>query len=145
MYVLVCLPLTVSFAIAIASATSMSAVAAPAAKNETTVMETVVVTGSVIGNSDIEDVKEYPGARTVITRDQIEKTAAGSIDNALQRVPGIKVQDESGTGVLPNISVRGLKASRSGHAQFLMDGVPLTARAIRSYWSVYLSCNAVDA
>ncbi|HHF3093610.1 TPA: TonB-dependent siderophore vibrioferrin receptor PvuA [Vibrio diabolicus] len=113
-------------AIAIASATSMSAVAAPAAKNETTVMETVVVTGSVIGNSDIEDVKEYPGARTVITRDQIEKTAAGSIDNALQRVPGIKVQDESGTGVLPNISVRGLKASRSGHAQFLMDGVPLT-------------------
>ncbi|EVU12868.1 tonB-dependent Receptor Plug domain protein, partial [Vibrio parahaemolyticus V-223/04] len=87
-------------AIAIASATSMSAVAAPAAKNETTVMETVVVTGSVIGNSDIEDVKEYPGARTVITRDQIEKTAAGSIDNALQRVPGIKVQDESGTGVL---------------------------------------------
>ncbi|MCV5899966.1 TonB-dependent receptor plug domain-containing protein, partial [Escherichia coli] len=75
---------------------------------------------------DIEDVKEYPGARTVITRDQIEKTAAGSIDNALQRVPGIKVQDESGTGVLPNISVRGLKASRSGHAQFLMDGVPLT-------------------
>ncbi|NMS57972.1 TonB-dependent receptor plug domain-containing protein, partial [Vibrio parahaemolyticus] len=78
------------------------------------------------GNSEIEDVKEYPGARTVITRDQIEKTAAGSIDNALQRVPGIKVQDESGTGVLPNISVRGLKASRSGHAQFLMDGVPLT-------------------
>ncbi len=113
-------------AIAIASATSMSAVAAPAKKEQTTAMETVVVTGSVIGNSEIEDVKEYPGARTVITRDQIEKTAAGSIDNALQRVPGIKVQDESGTGVLPNISVRGLKASRSGHAQFLMDGVPLT-------------------
>ena len=33
------------------------------------------------------------------------------------------MQDETGTGVLPNISVRGLKASRSGHAQFLMDGV----------------------
>ncbi|MFB1096145.1 TonB-dependent receptor family protein [Vibrio diabolicus] len=113
-------------AIAIASATSMSALAASAKKEQTTAMETVVVTGSVIGNSEIEDVKEYPGARTVITRDQIEKTAAGSIDNALQRVPGIKVQDESGTGVLPNISVRGLKASRSGHAQFLMDGVPLT-------------------
>lgn len=46
-------------AIAIASATSMSAVAAPAKKEQTTAMETVVVTGSVIGNSEIEDVKEY--------------------------------------------------------------------------------------
>ncbi|MGR4990017.1 TonB-dependent receptor family protein [Vibrio rotiferianus] len=111
-------------ATAIASITSMSALAA--SETQTTIMETVVVTGSVIGNSDLEDVKAYPGARTVVTSEQIEKTAAHSIDAALQSVPGIKVQDETGTGVLPNISVRGLKASRSGHAQFLMDGVPLT-------------------
>ena len=111
-------------ATAIASITSMSAFAA--SEPQTKIMETVVVTGSVIGNSDLEDVKAYPGARTVVTSEQIEKTAAHSIDAALQSVPGIKVQDETGTGVLPNISVRGLKASRSGHAQFLMDGVPLT-------------------
>ncbi|WP_182026038.1 TonB-dependent receptor family protein [Vibrio rotiferianus] len=111
-------------ATAIASITSMSAFAA--SEPQTKIMETVVVTGSVIGNSELEDVKEYPGARTVLTSKQIEKTAAHSIDTALQSVPGIKVQDETGTGVLPNISVRGLKASRSGHAQFLMDGVPLT-------------------
>ncbi|MDK9775660.1 MULTISPECIES: TonB-dependent siderophore receptor [unclassified Vibrio] len=111
-------------ATAIASITSMSAFAA--SEPQTKIMETVVVTGSVIGNSELEDVKEYPGARTVLTSKQLEKTAAHSIDAALQSVPGIKVQDETGTGVLPNISVRGLKASRSGHAQFLMDGVPLT-------------------
>ncbi|WP_447401063.1 TonB-dependent receptor family protein [Vibrio harveyi] len=111
-------------ATAIASVTSMNAFAA--SEPQTTTMETVVVTASVIGNSAMEDVKEYPGARTVLTSEQIEKTAAHSIDSALQSVPGIKVQDETGTGVLPNISVRGLKASRSGHAQFLMDGVPLT-------------------
>ncbi|OHY95935.1 ligand-gated channel [Vibrio rotiferianus] len=111
-------------ATAIASITSMSAFAA--SEPQTKIMETVVVTGSVIGNSELEDVKEYPGARTVLTSKQIEKTAAHSIDAALQSVPGIKVQDETGTGVLPNISVRGLKASRSGHAQFLMDGVPMT-------------------
>ena len=111
-------------ATAIASVTSMSAFAA--SDPQTTTMETVVVTGSLIGNSELEDVKEYPGSRTVLTNDQIKKTAALSIDSAFQSVPGIKVQDETGTGVLPNISVRGLKASRSGHAQFLMDGVPLT-------------------
>ncbi|EDK28695.1 ferric vibrioferrin receptor [Vibrionales bacterium SWAT-3] len=113
-----------ALAIAITSVTSMSVLAASEAQKTT--METVVVTGSLIGNSELEDVKEYPGARTVLTNEQIKKTGALSIDSAFQSVPGIKVQDETGTGVLPNISVRGLKASRSGHAQFLMDGVPLT-------------------
>ncbi len=113
-----------ALAMAIASVTSMGAFAA--SDPQTTTMETVVVTGSLIGNSELEDVKEYPGARTVLTNEQIKKTGALSIDSAFQSVPGIKVQDETGTGVLPNISVRGLKASRSGHAQFLMDGVPLT-------------------
>lgn len=102
-------------AFAITSAISMNAIAASA---EVDTLDTVVVTASVIGDSQVEDVKEYPGARTVITREQMEKTAVNSIDSALQSVPGVKVQDESGTGVLPNISVRGLKASRSGHAHF---------------------------
>ncbi|MEZ9060196.1 TonB-dependent receptor family protein [Vibrio pelagius] len=111
-------------AVAVACITATNAFATT--EDQTTTMETVVVMGSIIGNSDLEDVKEYPGARTVLTQQQIKKTGALSIDSAFQSVPGIKVQDETGTGVLPNISVRGLKASRSGHAQFLMDGVPLT-------------------
>lgn len=89
-------------------------------------LETVVVAGSVIGDSRLQDLKDYPGARSIITAEQLEKTASNSIDGALQSVAGVKVQDETGTGVLPNISVRGLKASRSGHAQFLVDDVPLT-------------------
>ncbi|WP_443147338.1 TonB-dependent receptor family protein [Photobacterium sp. MCCC 1A19761] len=88
--------------------------------------EVMVITGSVIGTSSLEEVRDYPGNRTVLTQDEIKKSGTLSIDGALQRVPGIKIQDETGTGVLPNISVRGLKASRSGHAQFLMDGVPMT-------------------
>ncbi len=59
-------------ATAIASVTSINAFAA--SEPQTTTMETVVVTASVIGNSAIEDVKEYPGARTVLTSEQIEKT-----------------------------------------------------------------------
>nr|WP_243977281.1 TonB-dependent siderophore receptor [Vibrio natriegens] len=119
-------PLAIAIVSSLASTTMVSQASASPSEVNTTAMETVVVTGSVIGNSEIEDVKEYPGARTIITSDQIKKTAASSIDGALQSVPGIKVQDETGTGVLPNISVRGLNASRSGHAQMLMDGVPLT-------------------
>lgn len=113
-----------ALSMAIASVTSMGVLAA--SEPQTTTMETVIVTGSLIGNSELEDVKEYPGSRTVLTNEQIKKTGTLSVDSALQSVPGIKVQDETGTGVLPNVSVRGLKESRSGQAQFLMDGVPLT-------------------
>lgn len=74
-----------ALAMAIASVTSMSVFAA--SDPQTTTMETVVVTGSLIGNSELEDVKEYPGARTVLTDKQIKKTAALSIDSAFQSVP----------------------------------------------------------
>lgn len=60
-------------AVAVASVTSTNVFAAN--ESETTTMETVVVTGSIIGNSELEDVKEYPGARTVLTHEQIKKLA----------------------------------------------------------------------
>ena len=88
--------------------------------------EVIVVTGSVLGNSDIADLKTYTGNRSIISSEQLERTAVRSIDTALQQVPGIKVKDETGTGILPNISVRGLDSSRSGYAQVLLDGIPMT-------------------
>ncbi|MCL1125424.1 TonB-dependent receptor family protein [Shewanella surugensis] len=88
--------------------------------------EIIVVRGSVLGNSEVADLKNYTGNRSIITHEQMERTAVRSIDTALQQVPGIKVKDETGTGVSPNISIRGLDSSRSGYAQFLLDGIPLT-------------------
>ncbi|BAJ04253.1 TonB-dependent receptor family protein [Shewanella violacea] len=89
-------------------------------------MEVMQVKGSVLGNSEIADLKTYAGNRSIITHDKMERTAVRSIDTALQQIPGIKIKDETGTGVLPNVSVRGLDSSRSGYAQFLMDGIPMT-------------------
>lgn len=104
---------------------STSSVALAATKS-TSELEEVTVVGSVLGNSLPEEVAYYPGNRSLLTVEQMQKNAVLSIDDGLQRVPGIKVQDESGTGVLPNIAVRGLNSSRSGYTQFLVDGVPLT-------------------
>lgn len=89
-------------------------------------MEVMEVKGSVLGNSEVADLKTYAGNRSIITHDKMERTAVRSIDTALQQIPGIKIKDETGTGVLPNVSVRGLDSSRSGYAQFLMDGIPMT-------------------
>lgn len=115
---------TIAMAIA-ASFASSAAIADDKSQTEAK-PEIIVVTGSLLGNSEVADLKTYTGNRSIITSDQIERTAARSIDTALQQVPGIKIKDETGTGVLPNISVRGLDSSRSGYAQVLLDGIPMT-------------------
>jgi len=94
--------------------------------NENKDLESTVITASVLGNSEVEEIKTFEGNRNILTSDILQKTAARSIDTALQQVPGVKVLDETGTGVLPNVSVRGLESSRSGYAQFLLDGIPLS-------------------
>ncbi|MBB1390545.1 MULTISPECIES: TonB-dependent siderophore receptor [Shewanella] len=113
--------------IAVAITASLASSSAFADKSQPkTKPEVIVVTGSLLGNSEVADLKTYTGNRSIITADQISRTAARSIDTALQQVPGIKIKDETGTGILPNISVRGLDSSRSGYAQVLLDGIPMT-------------------
>ncbi|UJF22085.1 TonB-dependent receptor family protein [Shewanella sp. OMA3-2] len=113
--------------IAVAITASLASSSAWADKSNTgSKPEVIVVTGSLLGNSEVADLKTYTGNRSIITSEQLDRTAARSIDTALQQVPGIKIKDETGTGVLPNISVRGLDSSRSGYAQVLLDGIPMT-------------------
>lgn len=91
-----------------------------------TTLDTLVVTGSVIGASRPEEVRTYAGSRKVISREELANGGNRSLDDALQRVPGIKIFDETGTGVLPQIMLRGLYESRSGRVQTLLDGIPLS-------------------
>ncbi len=86
---------------------------------------TIVVTGNILGDSRADQVKTWAGNRTVITNKQLENGANRTLDDALTRVPGVKIQDETGTGILPQIAIRGLNDSRSGRVQILEDGIPL--------------------
>lgn len=116
-------PLALAIALTSLQALPTLAVAQTNAEQD---IEEVVVTGSVLGESTQEELRTYPGNRNIITAEDLKHNAVRSIDDALQRTPGIKIQDETGTGVLPNVATRGLNASRSGYTQFLLDGVPLT-------------------
>jgi len=89
-------------------------------------LDAVVVKGTILGASRSEDVKHYAGSRQVIARDTLDNGANRSLDDALQRVPGVKIFDETGTGALPQIALRGLYESRSGRVQALLDGIPLS-------------------
>ncbi|XEB11761.1 TonB-dependent receptor family protein [Xanthomonas sp. DAR 35659] len=99
-------------------------------------LDTVQVQGSLLGRSTVEDVQHYAGSRQVIDNAQLRNGANRSLDDALQRVPGIKVFDETGTGALPQIMLRGLYESRSGRVQVLEDGIPL---ALAPYGQTSLS------
>ncbi|MBS7661740.1 TonB-dependent siderophore receptor [Pseudomonas lalucatii] len=96
----------------------------------------MVIKGDVLGSASDEEVRTYPGSRSVVDAEELSKASVRGLDDALQRVPGIKVFDETGTGALPQIAVRGLYESRSGRVQVLSDGIPL---ALAPYGQTSLS------
>ncbi len=63
-------------------------------------------------------MKAYTGARTVLEKEDLEERGALNLEDALRRVPGVQVLDETGTGILPNIGVRGLNPLRTNVCKF---------------------------
>lgn len=92
---------------------------------ESTELDAVVIEGDWLGNPTEEEVKTYPGSRTVIENEQLQDSGALNIEDALRSVPSVQVLDETGTGVLPNISLRGLNPLRSERLMMMLDGYPL--------------------
>lgn len=97
----------------------------PSAPAEPLAVDATVIQGDVLGSASDADVRNYAGSRTMIGSQQLHKASVRGVDEALQRVPGVKIFDETGTGALPQIAVRGLYESRSGRVQALSDGIPI--------------------
>lgn len=89
-------------------------------------LPTVTVTGNWLGGSTEAAARKHPGARTVIDEKGLTEKGARTLEDALRQVPGVTVADESGTGILPNIGVRGLNPLRSEQVLLLQDGIPMT-------------------
>lgn len=121
-------------AAAIGLASALIAVGAQA--QDATELDTLVVQGDWLGNPTEEEVQTYSGARTVIEPEQLHDSGALHIEDALRSVPGVQVLDETGTGVLPNIGLRGLNPLRSERLKMVMDGYPI---AIGPYSNVSAS------
>jgi len=100
------------------------------------VLQSVEVKADWLGPATPEQVRTYSGARSVVSEEQLHERGALNVEDALRVVPGVHVLDETGTGILPNISVRGLNPLRSERAQILLDGYPI---AIGPYSNIGLS------
>lgn len=95
---------------------------------DTTTLEAIQVSSDWLGSGLQNSVKTYPGARTVVKKEQIEDSGASSIGDVMRRIPGVQVTDNSGSAgsaVALNIGVRGLTGRYSPRSTVLLDGIPL--------------------
>jgi Fe(3+) dicitrate transport protein len=94
-----------------------------------TTMDTIQVSSDWLGSGLQNSVKTYPGARTVVKKDQIENSGAASITDVMRRIPGVQVSENAATAGTPvslNIGVRGLTGRYSPRSTTLLDGVPMS-------------------
>ena len=99
-------------------------------------LDAVIVSGDWLDTADDKQEKTYPGSRTVVDAEDLHERGALNLEDALRSAPGIQVLDETGTGILPNIGIRGLNPLRSERLQILVDGYPI---AIGPYSNVGVS------
>lgn len=107
-----------------------------ASANEPAELDSIVVNSDWLGEVSEKSIKTYSGSREVLTNEELHKRGALNIEDALRNVNGVQVLDETGTGILPNIGIRGLNPLRSERVQILVDGYPI---AIGPYTNVGVS------
>ncbi|WMJ69481.1 TonB-dependent siderophore receptor [Stenotrophomonas sp. 24(2023)] len=134
-----CLPLAAAISLCLATAAH-----AQSADTSPTTLDSIQVSSSWLGTGLHDSVKSFAGARTVVDRQQIQASGAASVGDAMRRIPGVQVTDNSGTAgssVSLNIGVRGLTGRYSPRSTVLLDGVPL---AVAPYGQPQLSFSPVS-
>lgn len=118
---------TTGMAITLAGSTYLASLPLAAAEQEqdTAILEEIEVKGDWLGEPTQSNVRTYPGARSVVADTELQQAGARTLEDALRLVPGVRAQDESGTGILPNIGIRGLDPRRSARTLVLVDGIPI--------------------
>ncbi len=81
-----------------------------------------------------------PGSSYYISSDGIRDQNYTNVNRVLAKVPGVYVREEDGSGLFPNISIRGVDGTRSEKITLLEDGI-LQAPAPYAAPSAYYSPN----
>ncbi|MEP6391729.1 MAG: TonB-dependent receptor [Halioglobus sp.] len=76
---------------------------------------------TIIGTRD--DARVLPGSSAVVDIDQIRIEAATDVNQLLKTVPGVYIQEEDGSGLRPNIGIRGATSERASKVTLMEDGV----------------------
>jgi Fe(3+) dicitrate transport protein len=102
-------------------------------------LESVQVIGTWLGTGLQNSIKTFPGARSLVAKDDIEASGAGAIDEVMRRIPGVQATENAGSAgsqISLNLGVRGLTGRYTPRSTVLLDGVPL---AVAPYGQPQLS------
>lgn len=113
---------------------SAIAVAFPVSAAEKTKTEKapdeITIVGNWLDNADTSSVLlNHPGARSIVSEEQLHAKGVMTVGDSLKGVPGIQVRPSNGTGgsdISLNVGVRGLTSRLSPRSTILMDGIPLS-------------------
>ena len=75
----------------------------------------------IIGST--EEVHNLAGSGAVIDNTQLKTEVSSDINQVLKTVPGVYILEEDGSGLRPNIGIRGATSERSQNITLLEDGV----------------------
>ena len=76
---------------------------------------------SLIGSDASQQV--LPASGVFIGKDDLKKQNYVDVNRVLRQVPGVYVREEDGSGLFPNISVRGVTTERSKAVTVMEDGI----------------------
>ena len=88
--------------------------------------------------SEPEQVFELPGSGDYIGPERLQKYNFSNINNILRETPGVYSREETGAGLIHNISIRGTATLRSTQINMLEDEIniaPAPYSAPDSYYS----------
>ena len=75
----------------------------------------------VVGSK--ESVKDIAASAAFVDTQDIRKQSYDNIDRILRKVPGVYTREETGLGLFPNISLRGVDPGRSMKVTIMEDGI----------------------
>ena len=76
---------------------------------------------TIIGSQ--ENARQLPGSAYVLEPEDLDIFRHTDIQRVLNQVPGVYLREEDGTGLRPNIGIRGTGTERSGKITLMEDGV----------------------
>jgi len=95
-----------------------AALVAAGAANAAETLPSVIVSGTRSAQSDVT----VPAAITVVTRDEIDDSGAGTLTDLLRGRAGIQVQELYGDGSRSTVSMRGFGDTAAANVLVLVDG-----------------------
>lgn len=79
---------------------------------------------SVVAAREATDVRSTPKNISVVTSEEIEKSGANNLAEALKLLPEVNVRDYNGTGRMTTLDIRGQGETAGNNVLLLIDGIP---------------------